>query len=372
MINGLCPPRFDPVRRAFEANFAAGDEVGARFTATLEGEVILDLWGGHTDRTGETPFDDQTLVPVFSSTKAIAALMIARLVAAGTLDYGQTVASLWPDFAQAGKGAVTVEQVLSHQAGLAGLAGPFDPEDWFDWDLTCARLAAAAPLWPPGSASGYHPITFGYLVGEIFRRADGRTLGTALRQDVCEPLGVDFWIGLPEAQDHRLSPMHRPTALPDLGEITPVRQLAFLKPWSSPPARNQPRWRRFELPSATGHATAASLARLHAIAACDGRLDGRQILPVGMAEQMSRERISGPDKVLPFTLSWGAGVLRNAGQSIYGPNPDAFGHSGWGGSCGFADPEQRLSAAYVMNRQSPCLIGDPRSVRLIEALYGCL
>jgi CubicO group peptidase (beta-lactamase class C family) len=312
------------------------------------------------------------VVPVFSSTKAVAALMMARLVGEGRLDYGQTVASVWPAFAQAGKGAITVEQALSHQAGLAGLRGPFDPAEWFDWDALCARLAAAEPLWPPGTASGYHPITFGYLAGEIFRRIDGRTLGTALREDVCEPLGLDFWIGLPEAQDHRLAQMQRPSAMPNLGELTEARQLAFLKPWSSPAGRDQPRWRRAEIPSATGHGTALALARLHAITACDGRLDGRQILPAGMAAQMSRARISGPDRILPFTLSWGAGVLRNTGLDIYGPNEGAFGHSGWGGSCGFADPARRLSAAYVMNRQSPHLIGDPRAMRLIGALYGGL
>jgi len=369
---GLCPPRFDPVRRAFEANFAAGEEIGARFCVTIEGEVVVDLWGGSADRGGSTPFDQSTVAPVFSSTKAVAALMIARLVGQGRLDYGQSVASVWPDFAQAGKASITVEQALSHQAGLAGLRGPFDPDEWFDWTATCARIAAADPLWAPGSASGYHPITFGYLAGEIFRLVDGRSLAGALREDICDPLGLAFWIGLPEAQDSSLAQMQRPTSLPALGPLTEARQLAFFKPWSSPPGRDDARWRRAQLPSATGHGTAQALARLHAVFACDGRLDGREVLAPGVAAQAARARISGADLILPFDLSWGAGVLRNAGLNVYGPGQETFGHSGWGGSCGLADPERRLSAAYVMNRQSPHLIGDPRARRLIDALYGCL
>src|SRR3982750_3305354 len=165
-VSGFAPARFAAAKDAFAANFAAGEELGARFTLVEAGEVVLDLWAGHADRKGTKPFDERTLVPVFSTGKAVAALMIARLVDQGRLAYDQTVASLWPEFAQAGKAAVTVEQVLSHQAGLSGFPEPMEPSDWFDWDLICARLAAMTPLWPPGTASGYHPITFGYLVGE--------------------------------------------------------------------------------------------------------------------------------------------------------------------------------------------------------------
>lgn len=369
-IHGVCPPRFAPVRDAFAADFAEDGEIGARFTALIEGEVLVDLWGGVTAKGGEAPFDDRTLAPVFSSTKAVAALMIARLVGQGRLAYGQTVASVWPEFAAAGKEAITVEQALSHQAGLAGFRDGFDPQEWFDWDAMCARLAAAEPLWPPGTACGYHPITHGLITGEIFRRVDGRTLGTALRQDLCEPLGIDFWIGLPESQDPRLADMQRPSAMPALGDLTEVRQLAFLKPWSSAPGRDGARWRRMELPSATGHGDALSLARLHGIFANDGMIDGVRALPPGLSAEVARARITGDDLVLPFRVSWGAGVLRNEGLWAYGPGAEAFGHSGWGGSCGFADPEQRLSAAYVMNRQSIHLVGDPRAKRLIDALYA--
>ena len=202
-INGVCPPRFAPVLAAFKANFVEGRELGARFSFCLDGELVVDLWAGRADRAGTAAFDQNTLTPVFSTTKALASLMIARLVDQGRLAFDQPAAEVWPAFGQAGKDRITVEQVMSHQAGLAAFVEPIDPTLWFDWDATCARLAAMAPLWPPGSASGYHPVTFGYLAGELFRRADGRTLGTAVREDLAGPLGLDLWIGLPDSEAGR-------------------------------------------------------------------------------------------------------------------------------------------------------------------------
>jgi len=368
-IRGVCPNRFAAVRDAFLANFAEGQELGARFSAAIDGEVVVDLMAGVADRSTATPFGPDTLTPVFSTTKAISALMIARLVSQGRLEYRQRVAELWPEFAQAGKQDITVEQCLSHQDGLAAFIQPMDPALWFDWDAITTRIVAMAPLWPPGTASGYHPVIYGYVAGEIFRRVDGRTLGTALRQDLAMPSGLDLWIGLPDAEHNRVASMQRPPAMPDLGALTPLKRAAFLQPWSSPGGRDMGAWRRAEIPSANGHATAESLARLAAVLACDGMLDGRPVLEPGVAGDLARERIRGEDLVLPFTLAWGAGVLRNDPVMIYGPGAHTVGHSGWGGSCLMADPERRLSAAYVMNRQSAYLIGDPRSRRLIEALY---
>jgi CubicO group peptidase (beta-lactamase class C family) len=369
----LCPPKFEAVRRAFLGNFEGGfPELGARFVACIEGEPVLDLWGGHADRARTLAFDQRTLAPVFSTSKAVTSLMLAWRVGRGGLAYGDLATRLWPAFGQAGKERLTVEQVLSHQSGLSGLRGPLDPDIWFDWDGVVRQLEVAEPLWPPGSASGYEPMTFGYLAGELFRRADGRSLGQALRAELAEPLGLEFWIGLPEAEDGRVCQVQRPPALPDLGEITEARRLAFLEPWSSVASRDVRRWRAMESPGANGHGTALALARAMAVLACDGEVDGHEILPPGVALEAAAARISGPDKVLPFDLSWGAGFLRNEGIGVYGPSAHAFGHSGWGGSCAAADPERRLSFAYVMNRQSAYLMGDPRSRRLIEALYACL
>jgi len=366
-FEGLCPPRFAVVRDAFAANFAAGAELGARFALAVDGEIVVDLMGGFADRAQTVPFGPDTLTPVFSTTKAMAALMIARLVSQGRLDYGATVASLWPEFAAEGKGSLTVGQALSHQGGLCGLAGPLEPRDWLDWDGICRRLAAMAPLWPPGSASGYHPVTFGYLAGEIFRRVDGRTLGRALREDIAGPLELDLWIGLPDAEHARVAEVRRPPAMPELGPMTEPKRLAFFTKWASPGGVSAADYRRAEIPAANGHATAPALARMMAILACDGRLDGRQILAPGASAVAAAQRIAGRDLVLPYDISWGAGFIRNEGLWIYGAGAQTFGHSGWGGSCAFADPQRRISGAYVMNRQSAELIADARARRLIEA-----
>lgn len=368
-IHGTCPERYAAVRAAFADNFARGEELGARFALVEAGQLVVDLWAGHADRARTRPFDDRTLTPVFSTTKAIAAILVARSVQAGRLDYGQKVADLWPDFAQAGKADITVEQVMSHQDGLSGFPDQMDPALWFDWDAICARLAAMAPLWPPGAASGYHPITFGYLAGEIFRRAEGRTMGQALRQDLAVPFDLDLWIGLPDAEHGRVADLVRPSALPQFGELNEPTRAAFLTPWSSPGGRGQAEWRRIEIPSANGHVTAPALARLMGALANDGWLDGEDILSPALISELSRERIRGQDLVLPFEMSWGAGVMRNETVKVWGPGPNTFGHSGWGGSCAFADPDRRLAGAYVMNKQSAELIGDARSKRLIEAAY---
>ncbi len=368
-IRGVCPPRFAAVRTAFQANFAEGLELGARFALAIEGDILIDLMGGWADREKTKLFAEDTLTPVFSTTKAIAAFMIARLVDQGRLAYETRVADLWPEFGAAGKDRLTVDEVLSHQAGLCGLPGPMAPADWFDWDGVCARLAAMTPLWPPATASGYHPVTFGYLAGEIFRRIDGRTIGTALREDIAGPLGLDLWIGLPDTEHSRVADIRRPPAMPDLGPMTEPKRLAFFTKWSNPGGVSQADWRRAEIPSANGHATAPALALLMAALASDGDLGVATLFSEGMAAEASRQRTLGDDLVLPYRMSWGAGFIRNQGLGIYGPGLQSFGHSGWGGSCCFADPERGVSGAYVMNRQSAELIADHRSRRLIEAAY---
>lgn len=371
-IGGVAPARFAAVKDAFAASFAAGEELGARFTLVEGGEVVLDLWGGFADRRRTTVWDERTLAPVFSTTKAVAALMIARLVDQGRIDYGQTVASIWPEFGQAGKADVTIEQAISHQAGLPGFPEPMDAGLWTDWAAICGKLAAMPPMWPPGSASGYHPVTVGYIVGEIFRRVDGRTIGTAFRQDLGEPHGLDLWIGLPASVDDRVAELQRPGALPEFGEVNDPTRAAFLAPWSSAAGKAGADYRRMEVPSTNGYATAEALARLFGAVADDGWLDGEQILSPAMIAELARERIRGQDLVLPFVMSWGAGVMRNSPNYPWGPAEQSFGHSGWGGACAFADPERRLGGAYVMNRQGVALMGDARPKRLIELAYAAL
>ena len=369
-IAGFAHPRYAAVKDAFAANVRDGLELGARFSLVEAGEVVADLWAGHADRQRTRAFDERTLAPVFSTTKALAALLVARAVEQGKLAYDRPMAELWPEFAQGGKAAVTLAQALSHQAGLCGFPEPMDPQLWFDWAAICAKLAAMAPLWPPGSASGYHPITFGYLAGEMFRRAEGRTMGAALRQDLAEPFGLDLWIGLPDSEFERVAEVQRPNGFAEFGEHNEATRAAFLTPWASPGGRDQAQWRRAEIPSANGHATALALARLMGALANEGWLDGEQILSPALISEAARERIRGPDLVLPFVMSWGAGFMRNETEKPWGPGLQTFGHSGWGGSCAFADPERKLGGAYVMNKQGTRLMGDARPRRLIEAAYA--
>ena len=372
-IHGTCPDRFAAVKDAFAANFTDApeglNELGARFSVCIAGEPVIDLWGGWADTSKTAPFTDTTLAPVFSTGKAVMALLIAHAVERGKLSYDQRVAELWPAFGQAGKDQVTVAQLLSHQAGLPGFAPPAEPEIWFDRQAVLDRLAAQAPMWAPGAASGYHPITVGYLAGEVFRIADGRTMGTALREDFAEPFGLDLWIGLPDSEHGRVAQMRKPASAPDLGELDEIKQAAFLDRGSAPGGRGSAEWRRMEIPSANLHGRADGLAKLMSVVANAGELDGRRVLSDAVLRQATAERIKGPNLVLPFDMSWAAGFTRNAGLNIFGPNPEAVGHCGWGGSCAFDDPAAKVSAAYVMTRQSPHLIGDPRALRLFGALY---
>lgn len=371
-IQGVCPPNLVPVKDAFAANFTDApeglNELAARFSVRIDGEPVLDLWAGHADTAMTRPFTEHTLVPVFSTGKAVMSLLIATAVERGLLDYDTPVAAYWPAFGQAGKDRLTVGQLMSHQSGLPGFSDGVEPTIWFDRQAVLDALAAQAPMWPPGTASGYHPITIGYLAGELFRIVDGRTMGTALRQDFP---GLDLWIGLPEAEHGRVAQLRKPSAAPDLGVIDPIKKAAFLDRGSAPGGRGSTEWRMMEIPSANLHGTALDLARILAVLT-DGTFEGRRVLSEATLDAARRERIHGQDRVLPFVMGWAAGWTMNRGLDIFGPNDGALGHCGWGGSCAFADPTTGVSAAYVMTRQSPHLIGDPRAQRLIDALYAAL
>ena len=371
-IIGVVAPGFEQVTDVFARHFETGQELGARFTLCREGEVILDLWAGHADKGKTRPFDQTTLTPVFSTGKAVAALMIARLVDEGRLDYQQPVADVWPEFAAAGKAGVTVEQALSHQAGIAGLNGPMSLKDWYDWDGVCARIAAAEPLWPPGTAGGYHPVTVGFIAGEIFRRIDGRMMNVAVAEDLAAPFGLDLRIGLDAKDRPRVPEMERPKAFAKFGPMTDILSLAFFSPWSQPGGGDPGQARAAPIPSTNTHATAQALARLMSVMACGGQLAGKPFLSARTVRAAAEAKVRDRDLVLPFDIAWAAGFMRNEGLNIWGPGRETVGHAGWGGSCASADPETRLSGAYVLNRQSPHLIGDPRPKALIEAAYAAL
>lgn len=366
--------KFHAVADAFRANFDDGLEHGANFCAVQNGKVIIDMIGGWADRQKTKPLTRDHLIAVFSSGKAVAALLIAMLADDDRFGYEQPIKSIWPEFDQHGKGDLTVAQIMSHQSGLSGISNPdWTQADWFDWEKSCRELAQQKPLFTPGSASGYHPVTFGFLAGEIARRSDefGRNLGQILREEICDIHDLDIWIGLPDAEHHRCADMIKPRALADLGDITPIKEFAFMKPWSSPGRRGVASWRSAQLAGSNCHATAQSLAKIMQMAV-DGTACGKTYLAEDMLDALRRPRISGPDLVLPFDLTYGAGLMRNTPNYIYGPGENTVGHSGWGGSCVFADPDTGISAAYVMTRQDNSLMGDQRPKRLIDALYASL
>lgn len=374
-IHGHIAPGFEPVRDAFEANFAERGEIGAAFCFIQDGETLVDIHAGHADRKKTKAWTPDTIVPVFSTGKAITALTAAWLVDQGRLDYEAPVADLWPEFAEGGKGALTMAQILSHQAGLPGYPFEMDPGDWFDRDLMEERFAALEPLWPLAEGgTGYHPISFGVLVDAVVRRADerGRTVGQILKDVIAGPRGIDFQIGVPESDHARAAEHALPPRAPNLGRMNAEKEVAFLKPWSSPGRRGTAAWRSAELPAANGHGTASALARLMAVFAAGGRLDGERLMSDATVKAALKPRISGPDRVLPFDLAYAAGVMINRDSGHYGPEPAAVGHYGFGGSCAFADPERAISGAYVMNRQMDVLVGDARATALINAAYGCL
>jgi CubicO group peptidase (beta-lactamase class C family) len=237
-ISGHCPPRFSAVKDAFAANFTEAperlNEQAARFSVIIEGETVVDLWAGHADAAGALPMTGRTLIPVFSTGKVVMALLMASAVERGKLAYEEKVAHLWAAFAANGKGGITVAQLLSHQAGLPGFSETVDPSIWFDRQAVLDRLAAQAPMWLPGTGSGYHPITVGYLANEVFRLADGRTMGRALAEDFSGPFGLDLWIGLPEAEHDRVASLRKPSQATDLGPIDAVKKAAFLDRGSAP------------------------------------------------------------------------------------------------------------------------------------------
>lgn len=390
-IRGYVAPGFEAVQDAFEQNFADSlplgqersssdlQELGAGFSAYIGNELVVDLTGGWQDRRKSKPWTENTLVPVYSTTKPISALTACmELFEKLEEPYETPVAQVWPEFAAHGKEAITIGEMLSHQAGLPGFVNEIDPNLWFDSHALAAVLANTQPMWPAGEGSGYHPLTWGYLIAELVWRVSGETLGTQLKKMITNSDGlesdreiIDFWIGTPASEHDRCADIVRPTQLPSLGDLNAFNKAAFMSKWASP-NRGGSEWREMEIPSANGHGTAKAVARLYSAFANEGKIGENNI--INAEEQFSafkKRRCIGQDRVLPYEIEFAAGVMRN-NNKIYGPNTETLGHAGWGGSMGFGDPDRNLSAAYVMNRQSNQLQTDERSQRLIAALYGCL
>ena len=385
-VDGTCDPRFRAVREAFCENFASRAELGAAVTVSVDGTLVVDLWGGIADKVSGRAWTRDTMVVVFSCTKAATALCAHMLVARGALDLDAPVAHYWPEFAAAGKEAIPVRLLLNHQAGLAAVDDPLPLGALYDWDTMATALAAQAPHWEPGTAHGYHAVTFGWLVGEVVRRISGRSLGTFFREEVAGPLGLDFWIGLPEALAARVAPIRM---APLTGETTPIMlamadrstltSKAFLNPPGLMTARqvNARVLHAAEVPAANGIATARGLAGMYTPLACGGRSGAVELVDRDTLQAMATVESEGDDRVLLIPTRFASGFMKSIDNrprdsAILGPNAEAFGHGGAGGSIGMADPVARVAIGYVMNQMGTGVLLNARGQALIDAVYESL
>ncbi|WP_037578999.1 EstA family serine hydrolase [Phaeacidiphilus oryzae] len=381
-MEGRCDERFAAVRAAFEENFRSRGELGAAVAVRLGGELVVDLWGGWADPGRTRRWERDTVVNVWSTTKGATALCAHLLADRGLLDLDAPVAAYWPEFAAAGKSGVLVRHLLSHRAGLAGLREPHSLADLYDWELTTARLAATEPWWEPGTRSGYHALTYGFLVGEVIRRISGRLPSAFLAEEIAGPLGIDFTIGLPEKAADRAALLVRAPAEAAVGaplpaEPSPLFLAALANPLVGPDEANSAEWRAAELPAANGHATARAIAELYGIVAGRGAYDAEhRVLSPASAERIREGQGACRDLVLEsgfrYETEIGLGLWLSGRTASYGPNPRAVGHDGAGGSCGLADPEADLSLGYAMNVMGYQIADDPRKMALIEAVYDSL
>ncbi len=382
VVAGTVAPRFERVREAFERQLAEGKHVGAAVAVYHKGEPVVDIWGGLADQASARPWQEDATAVVFSTTKGLAATCLHILVERGKLSYDDPVCKHWPQFAKNGKEPITVRHVLTHQAGIPQQPEGLDHEQMTDWETMVHAMEDLTPLWPPGALTGYHPYNIGWVVGELVRLVDGRTIGAFLREEVAGPLGLrDLHIGLPPEEEGKVAPLH------SLIQETPALQAQIdqwlnantiagkaMPRWMSNPLdfMNTPEAHRAEIPAAGGIAAARDLARLYACLGNRGSLDGATIMrPETIAAATARQTYR-PDAVLIVPIGWALGYMTGGAMiSVSGPRETSFGHAGFGGSIAFADPEIGLAFAYVPNGLVLDLVGDPRAFVLAQAARDC-
>ncbi|BBZ32716.1 serine hydrolase domain-containing protein [Mycolicibacterium confluentis] len=382
---GSCASKFDGVRAAFERNFSRGDEVGAAVAVWVDGELVVNLWGGHADAARRRPWRQNTLASVFSGSKGLTSTCVHLLAERGEVELDAPVARYWPEFGQAGKESITLAMVLGHRSGVIAPQRPMSWQEVTDWEAVCAALAAARPWWQPGAAQGYHMVSFGIILGEVVRRVTGRTLGQYLRTEIAEPIGADVHIGLPPAMHRRCAEMvnkphirdvlaagQAPTHPQSLDEH-PMAGLAVAMgfvPDDELGSHDLTSWRAAEFPGTNAHVSALGMATFYNAMACEKLLT---------REHMNRIRLSqggfDDDVVLGPRVAdhgWGLGYMLNQ-RSVAGPNRLSFGHGGSGGSFAFVDLEHRIGYAYIMNHfDATKCNADPRSVALSDEVYAAL
>lgn len=384
-VRGTCAPQFDLVHQEFERNFAERGEAGAAVAIIVDGETVVDLWGGTADVESGRLWDQDTTVVVWSCTKGATALCAHILADRGHLDLDAPVGRYWPEFACNGKEAISVRMLLSHQAGLPAVRAELPPGAFYDWELMTSTLAAESPFWTPGLQHGYHGLTFGFLVGEVVRKITGTTLGAFFRHEVANPLGLDFQIGLPEGDEARVARII--PYLPDPQHLSPMEQAAFTDPTSIPflmlvnsggymtPGEADSRAAHAaELPSTGGVSNARGLAAIYRPLA-EG---GAPLVSEGTVRRMAATESAGLDTTILLPTRWSMGFVKAVDNRRFGPNQsviyaeEAFGHSGIGGSVGFADPKIRMSFGYTMNKHGGGAGINDRGQSLIDAAYRSL
>ena len=379
-IQGYFDLQFEAVKDAFAALFTDPQQRGGALCIQIGGQTVVDIWAGVADKDGTQAWQTDTIVNLFSCTKTFAAVAALQLVAEGKLALDVPVANYWPEFAATGKQAITLRQLLCHQAGLPALRELLPPEALYDWSCMTAKLAAEQPWWTPGEGHGYAAITYGWLVGELLRRVDGRGPGESIVARTAQPLGLDFHVGLADSEFARVAHVSRIKG--DLGDAAAQRLLkcmfsepssmttrAFANPPSIMTSTNKPEWRRMQQPAANGHGNARSLAGFYS-----GLLDGR-LLDAELLSELRRQHSLGPDKTLLADTRFGLGCMLDQpglANATYGLGPQAFGHPGAGGSVGFADPEREVALGFVTNSLGPYVLMDPRAQQLARVLGQCL
>ncbi|MCH2621242.1 MAG: beta-lactamase family protein [Acidimicrobiales bacterium] len=374
-ICGNYDPAFAQVVDAFEKNFEEGD-LGACCAVFVDGQVVVDIWGGIADFEKNTLWGKDTIVNVWSTTKTMAAICTLMLYDRGLIDLESPVYKYWDIFAQNGKENVLISHLLSHSAGLPGFDSPITEDQLFDWDYTCNRLASQATWWEPGSVSGYHPMTQGWLLGEVVRRVDGRTLGNFFREEVAEKIGADFHIGLSEKHFDRValldtSAVDGPVVLTD---ETPHHFVERVEQHGRLGAKiaNSDRWRKSEFPAANGHGNARSVAFIHNLIACNGASDEFELLSPDTVKRIFEIQTDDTDLILGVPIRHGMGFGLRSDLMPISPNENACFWGGWGGSLAVIDVDARMSFAYVMNRMAPSLQHDMRAGRTLMATHAAL
>jgi CubicO group peptidase (beta-lactamase class C family) len=375
-VHGTSEPRFAAVRAALQQTIDSGEELGAALVVDIEGEHVIDLWGGFRDQARTVPWDAQTITNVWSITKTVTSLAALMLVDQGRLDVHAPVAEYWPEFGAAGKQDVLVRHLLSHTSGVSCLEHPAVIEDLYDWETATARLAAQAPWWTPGIGPGYHAANYGHLVGEVARRVSGKTLKQFVADEIAGPLGADFQIGAAENDWARIAdvvpPPPSPVDLAAAGEDSPAFK-TLTGPAVDAAYANTAAWRRADMGGVNGHGNARSAARILSVISRGGEIDGVRLLGRKTIDLIFDEQINGVDLVLGIPLRWGIGFGLPQSDSVpWIPDEEICFWGGWGGSMIIMDVGRRMTISYVMNRMGPGIIGSDRSARYTQAIYDAL